>query len=649
MNAPVLPSQLIKSWPTRPDGAPATLIAALARNAHESGNATAFRERDYGIWQERTWSDVFGETLALAAALEGIGLGAGQALTVIGDNRTRLYLSMIAATALRAFPSPVFPDVPPEELTYYSRYGEPRIAIAEDQEQVDKLIELRGRTGRPHKIIYDDPRGLSGYPADVVISYDELLLRGQARLAADPVLAADLVVRSAGDDIAVLMHSSGTTGAPKGVPLRHRHVFGGVLNALAGGSIEEHEDYYAYLPAAWVGDFVFSLSAAVLLRFTVNIPERQETVLRDLREVAPTWYLAAPRAWDNMLTRVQVGIEDSTRLKRALFRFFMPRAVEIERRRLSGQAPRALERALMLAGEICVFGPIKDYLGMSRIRHAFTGGEAIGEDTFLFFRALGVNLRQIYGQTESCALTAAQADGAVKLHTVGRPLPGVEVRIDEHGEILIKSASVIDGYFDDPDATRKALADGWLHTGDAGYFEDDGDLVVLGRVSEVVYTAAGERYIPNYIENRVKFSPYVRNVAVMGAGRDQLTAIVCIDQEAVGHWAEERGVSFTSYAELSQRPEVYDLTSSVLHHVNELLPAALRVKRFVNLHKDFDADDGEITRTRKLRRNVIEERYAALIDALYSDAGVVVQDARITYESGDTGTIRRTLSIREVA
>jgi long-chain acyl-CoA synthetase len=649
MNAPVLPRQLIKSWPTRPDGVPATLIAALARNAHESGDRVAFRERDYGIWQERSWSDLFGETLALAAALEEIGLRAGQALTVIGDNRIRLYLSMIAATALRAYSSPVFPDVPPEELTYYSRYGEPRIAIAEDQEQVDKLIELRARTGRPYRIVYDDPRGLSGYPADVVISYDELLLHGQERLAADRTLAADLVSRAAGDDIAVLMHSSGTTGAPKGVPLRHRNVFGGVLNALADGTINAHEDYYAYLPAAWVGDFVFSLAAAVLLRFTVNIPERQETVLRDLREAAPSWYLAAPRAWDNMLTRVQVGIEDSTRAKRALFRFFMPRAVEIERRRLAGHAPRPAERLLMLAGEACVFGPIKDYLGLSRIRHAFTGGEAIGEDTFLFFRALGVNLKQIYGQTESCALTAAQADNAVKLHTVGKPLPGVEVRIDERGEILIKSASVIDGYFDDADATRKALADGWLHTGDAGYFEEDGDLVVLGRVSEVVYTAAGERYIPNYIENRVKFSPYVRNVAVLGAGRDQLTAIVCIDQEAVGHWAEERGVSFTSYAELSQRPEVYDLTSSVLRHVNALLPEALRLRRFVNLHKDFDADDGEITRTRKLRRNVIEERYVALIEALYSDARVVVQDARITYESGDTGTIRRTLSIREVA
>jgi long-chain acyl-CoA synthetase len=648
MNAPILPRDMLASWPTTPDGKPATLMAALARNAAESGRSIAFRERDQGIWQERSWSDICTEVLAIAAALDECGLKPGQALTVIGDNRTRLYVAMVAATALRAFPSPVFPDVPPDELTYYTQYGEPRIAIAEDQEQVDKLLELRGRTGRPATIIYDDPRGMTGYPADVVISYGEMLARGHARLAETPELAADLVARSRSDDIAVLLHSSGTTGAPKGIPLRHRNVFAGVTNAAAGGILGEHEEYYAYLPAAWVGDFVLTVSAAILMRFTVNIPERQETVLRDLREVAPTWYLAAPRAWDNMLTRVQVGMEDSTRGKRRLFDFFMPRAIEIERRKLAGQLPSFAERLLLYAGEAFVFGPIKDYLGMSRMRQAYTGGEPLGEDTFLFFRALGVNLKQLYGQTESAALTSAQADGDVKLHTVGKPLPGVNVRIDDKGEILIQSGSVIDGYYDDAQASAKALIEGWLHTGDAGYFEPDGHLVVLGRVSEVVHTAGGERYIPNYIENRIKFSAYVRNVAIIGAGRADLTGIVCIDQEAVGHWAEERGITFTSYADLSQKSDVYDLIASVLRHVNESLLAPLRVRRFVNLHKDFDADDGEITRTRKLRRNVIEERYLPLMDALYGGGQTIVQDARITYESGDTGTIRRTLSIRDV-
>jgi long-chain acyl-CoA synthetase len=646
MNAPA--RDLAPNWAVTPEGRPATIMAALMRNAHESAGEIAFREREHGIWKEISWRALRDDVLAIAAALDARGLEPGHALTVIGDNRTRLYVAMMAATALRAFPSPVFPDVPPDELTYYSRYGEPRIAIAEDQEQVDKLLDLRRRTGRPAVVIYDDPRGMADYPQDVVVSYEALLAQGRARLAAEPALANDLAGRSKPDDVAVLLHSSGTTAAPKGIPLRHRNVFSGVTNAAAGHFLTEREEYYAYLPSAWVGDFVFTVGAGVLMRFTVNIPERQETVLRDLREVAPTWYLAAPRAWDAMLTRVQVGVEDSTPGKRRLFNYFMPRAIEIERRRLTGTAPTLSEKLLLLAGEALMFGPIKDFLGMSRIRHAYTGGEAVGEDTFLFFRALGVNLMQIYGQTESAALTAAQRDHDVHLHTVGKPLPNVDVRIDDNGEIVIKSGSVIDGYFDDEEASRKAIADGWLHTGDAGYFEPDGHLVVLGRVSEVVHTAAGERYIPNYIENRIKFSAYVRNVAVCGAGRADLTAIVCIEQEAVGHWAEERGISFTSYADLSQKGEVYGLVKSVLAHVNSLLPAPLRMKRFVNLHKDFDADDGEITRTRKLRRNVIEERYAPLIEALYSDAQSIEQEARITYESGETGVIRRTLSIRSV-
>jgi long-chain acyl-CoA synthetase len=615
------------------NGQPATLIAALARNAAESGDRAAFRERDRGVWQERSWADTFAEVIALAAALEALGLAPGQALTVIGDNRTRLYEATLAAMALRAFPSPVFPDVPPDELTAYAHHGEPRIAVAEDQEQVDKLLELRERIGRPTTILYDDPRGLSGYRSDGLLSLDAAIARGRAQA----------------DDIAVLLHSSGTTGAPKGVPLRHRNILAGVTNAFAGGYFKEYEDHYAYLPMAWVGDLVFTVGAGTMLRFTTYIPERQETVLRDMREVAPTLYLAAPRAWDNMLTRIQIGMADSTPLKRKLFDYLMPRAIEIERRRLAGKAPTAVERLLGILGEILMFGPIKDFLGMTRTRRAYTGGEAIGEDTFLFFRALGVNLKQFYGQTETAALTAAQPEGEVSLHAVGKPMPGVSVRIDDSGEILVRSGSVIDGYFDDPEATKKALADGWLHTGDAGYFEPDGQLVVLGRVSEVMRTLAGERFIPNYIENRIKFSPYVRSVAVVGGGRSELTAIVCIDLEAAAHWAEERGISFTSYADLSQKPEIGELVGSVLRHVNESLPAPLRIRRFVNLHKEFDADDGEITRTRKLRRNVIEDRYAAVIAALYSGARSVVENTRITYETGQTGTISRTLSICEVA
>ncbi|MBX9589827.1 MAG: AMP-binding protein [Hyphomonadaceae bacterium] len=648
MSLPIRHLRKASKWPCFEDGQPSTLMAALARNAVQSGRRVAVRERDFGIWPEFTWQRFYEDVLAAAAALEQLGLLPGQAMTVIGDNRYRLYVASVAATALRAFPAPVFPDVPPEELAHYTKYGTPTVAVAEDQEQVDKLLELRERLGRPQRIVYDDPRGLAAYKVEGLISFDTLLADGRKRLIAEPQLAGDLVQRSGPGDIAVLLHSSGTTGAPKGVPLTHENVLQGVRNAAEAGYFEPHENCYAYLPMAWVGDFIFTLTGALALRFIINIPERQETVLHDLREVTPTMYLAAPRAWDNMLTRVQVAIADSTPLKRRLFNYFMPRAIEIERRRIAGEPARAGDRLLRLVGEIAVFGPLKDYLGLSRAARAYTGGEAIGEDTFLFFRALGVNLRQFYGQTETSALTAAQLGDDVRLHTVGKPLPNVEVRIDDSGEILVRSRSVIKGYYNDPEASRKALADGWLHTGDAGYLEPDGHLVVLGRVSEVVRTEAGERYIPNYIENRLKFSPYVRNVAILGAGRETLAAIVCIDYEAVGHWAEAHGISYTSYAELSQRREVYDLVAGVLRHVNGFLQPPLRVRRFVNLHKDFDPDDGEITRTRKIRRNVVEERYAALIEALYGGSSSVDFEATITYESGQTGRIRRTLSLQDV-
>ncbi len=639
----------ISGWPVTDSGAPATLVAALAANAAQPGRRPGFRERDFGIWREWSWPQVLDEVLAIAAGLETLGLGPGRALTVVGDNRAAIYFTMLAANALRAFPSPVYPDVPVEEFKTFVRFGEPDIALAEDQEQVDKLLDLRGRIGRPSTIIYDDPRGLAGYAEPGLIALSEVAARGRERLAAEPGLAADLVARARPDDPAVLLYSSGTTGTPKGIPLLHSNIVGGITNAEAGGYFQRGETLFAYLPTAWVGDFVFTLGAGVLLQATINIPERAETALHDLREVAPTFYLAAPRAWDAMLTRIQVGMADSTPLKRRLYDWFIPRAIELERKRLKGYRPTALERLREAVGNFVMYGPLKDYLGLSRAERAFTGGEAMGEDTFLFFRALGIKLKQFYGQTETCALSAAQVEGSVRIDTVGRAMPGVEVRIDDTGEILIRSASVFHGYADNPEATAEALTpDGFLRTGDAGHIQDSGDLVVLGRVSELVETAQGQRFIPTFIENRLKFSPYIRNVAILGAGLDELTAIVCIDYEAAGHWAEQRSISYSSYADLSQKPEMLDLIAREIARTNELQPDGLKIRRFVNLHKDFDADDGEITRTRKLRRNVIEQTYAPLVAALYDGSDEVTFDAKITYEDGREGTLRRDLVIRRV-
>ena len=626
-----------------------TLLNHLARNAREVPDRVAIRERDHGIWQEYTWSDYLERVLAVAAGLERHGLKPEDTILVIGDNRPALYFAMLSAVALRAVPSPAYPDATPQEIGDQMKREGIRFALAEDQEQVDKLMEIRAGYPDLELIVYDDPRGLKGKEPPGVVGFETIAEAGRARLEAEPKLRDDLLARSSVHDVAVLLHSSGTTGAPKGIPIKHGHILFAVRNAAKAEYFREGEVHMAYLPMAWVGDFTFSVGAGILLRFSVNIPETQETALNDLREIAPTMYFSSPRAWSNMLTRIQVGIDESTPFKRWLYNRFMPFAVELERRRLQGREPGAGERLWRALGEFLVYGPIKDQLGLRRVGRPYTAGEAIGEEVFLFFRALGLDLRQFYGQTENCALAAAQGPGSVKLHTVGKPFPGVEVRISDDGEILVKGDNVFDGYFQRPDATAETLVDGWLHTGDAGYLEDDGQLVVLGRVSEVVYTAAGERFIPTFIENRIKFSHFIRDICILGEGRDHLAAIVCIDIDAVGHWAEEQGVPYTSYADLSQKDPIYELVEGVLKRTNETLPDGLQIRRFVNLHKPFDPDDGEVTRTRKLRRNVIDEHYHPIIDALYGGESAIEYKATFTYETGETGELTRQLQLRDVA
>jgi long-chain acyl-CoA synthetase len=632
-------------WDFSPD---TTLLRVLAANAKSLGGVVALREKDRGIWQQTTWAEWMEQVLCCAAGLESLGFVAGDALLTVGDNRPHLYTGMLAAGALRGFAMPVYPDAAPDEVRHSIQASEVRFVLAEDQEQVDKILDLRESCTSVLHVVYDDPRGLGAYQAPGLLSWSKLQALGAERLQREPALRQQLIERATPDDPAAFIHSSGTTGRPKGVVLSQRNILSGVASAHRAKAFDFGEEVLAYLPMAWVGDFAFTVGAGIALHFTINVPESPETVLHDLREIAPTFYLAAPRSWDNLLTMVQVRMEDSTRLKKALYDVFMQQAVARERALLEGRAPTTLQKLMRPLGEWLIYGPIKDQLGLTRVAHAFTGGEAIGEDTFVFYRALGVKLRQLYGQTESSAFNAMQEPGEVRLHTVGRPLPGVEARIADNGEIQVRSGSVFRGYHRNEEATREALQDGWLHTGDAGYLEPDGHLVVLGRLSEVVHTAQGERYIPNYIENRLKFSPWIKDVAVLGKGRERLSAIVCIDKEPVGHWAELRGISYMSYADLSQKPEVIDLVQAAVQRVNATLPEGLKLRHFVSLHKEFDADDGEITRTRKLRRNVVEERYAPIIDAIYASQATVAMKAKIVYETGEVGVTERELRIIEV-
>ncbi len=624
-----------------------TLIRVLARNAEVFPDRVAMREKDKGIWKETSWRELLDSVLCCAAGLESLGFKAGEVVLVLGDNKPRLYAGMLAAGALSGYAMPAFADATLDEIRHFVHEANARFALADDQEQVDKLLELRDQGAPIEYIIYDDPRGLAAYPNPGLLSWETVQAKGAKQLASSLGARDALIQRAQPEGPAVFVHSSGSTGKPKGVVLSHRNFMAGVRNAYNGGAFGFGETILAYLPIAWVGDFAVTMGAGIALRFTINIPERQETVLQNLREIAPTFYLAAPRSWDNLLTAIQVSMEDSTPLKKAIYNFFMSAALSAERRKLDGKQPTLKERLLGPLGEWLVCGPIKDQFGLTRLRGAFTGGETMGEDTFVFYRALGIKLRQLYGQTESSAYNAIQSMDEVRLHTVGRPLPGVEVKISDAGEILIQSGSVFSGYFKQEEATREALAGGWLHSGDAGYLEPDGHLVVLGRLSDVVHTAKGQRYIPNYIENRLKFSPYIKDAAVLGRGRDTLAAIICIDKEAVGLWAELRGISYISYADLSQKPEIIQLVAAAVRHVNITQLEGLQIRRFVCLHKEFDADDGEITRTRKIRRNVVEERYGPIIDAIYDNQQTVLMKAQISYESGQIGVIERTLSVQE--
>ena len=624
------------------------LLRLLAYNAEHYPNQVAMRERDHGIWQEFTWQDYLNQVLGFAAGLEQQGVKADDLVLILGDNRPALYFAMLGAIALRAIPSPAYPDTTPEELSGQIQRENIRFAVAEDQEQVDKLLHvvgLQGENSLIEKIIYDDRRGLDQQANPLTMAFEEVVLNGQQRLKDQADLSADLLARPSIHDIAALLHSSGTTGVPKGIPLKHGHILYGVRNAANAGYFAEGEVHMAYLPIAWVGDFIFSIGAALALRFVVNIPERQETSQSDLREIAPTLYFCSPRAWSNMLTRIQVGIDESPPFKQKMYHHFMDYALRLERARLDGKSPSVGQKLWYWVGKQLIYAPIKDRLGLSRVQRPYTAGEAIGEEVFLFFRALGLNLRQFYGQTENCALAAAQSADEVKLHAVGRPFPGVEIKIDEDGEILMRGDNVFDGYYNKPEDTAETLRDGWMHTGDAGYLEDDGQLVVLGRVSEVVYTAQKERFIPTYIENRLQFSHYIRDACVLGKDRDHLNVIICIDFQAVGHWATENSVPYSSYAELSQHPKTYQLIQEQIEKVNQLLPEPLRIQRFVNLHKEFDANDGEVTRTRKLRRKVIDQTYSAIIEAMYNDAELIDFEAPIVYETGETGVLKRTLRL----
>jgi long-chain acyl-CoA synthetase len=639
-----------------PDEAPQSIPALLARNARRFGARPAYREKEYGIWQCWSWIAAAEEVRALALGFLALGMARGDHVAIIGRNRPALYWAMVAAQSVGAVPVPLYQDSVAEEMAFVLDHCGARFVVAGDQEQVDKVLEVSARLSALEQIVYVDRRGMRKYDHTRMNALADVQAEGRA---ARQRFEAELAARTAAltyDDACVILYTSGTTGRPKGVVLSNRNIIETSRASCSFDGLTEAEEILAYLPMAWVGDFIFSVGQAYWAGFCVNCPESAATMMTDLREIGPTYFFAPPRIFEQMLTSVMIRMEDAGALKRRLFERYMAVARRYGPAILDGRPVAASDRAAYGLGDMLVYGPLKNTLGLSRIRVAYTAGEAIGPEIFDFYRALGINLKQLYGQTEASVFITQQPDGEVRSDTVGVPSPGVEVRVAETGEVFYRSPGVFVEYYKAAEATAATkTADGWVATGDAGFFEEGtGHLRIIDRAKDVGKTADGSLFAPKYVENKLKFYPSILEAVAFGAGRPFCTAFVNIDLTAVGNWAERNGIAYASYQELAGHPRVLEMIQGHVEEVNRALArdrmlAGCQIRRFLVLHKELDADDGELTRTRKVRRRIIEEKYADLIAALYGGADSVYTETEVTYEDGRKGHIRATLAIREVA
>ncbi len=656
MSADVLASERARQTaaPHPRDGPPDTFPKLLLEHARLRPDRPANREKDYGIWQSWSWAEVAGEVEALACGLAASGFRRGDKLAIIGDNRPPLYWAIAATQALGGVPVPIYQDSIAEEMAFVLDHAEVRFAIAEDQEQVDKLVAIKERCPLLEIVIYSDPRGLRHYEQPYLHEYSTVQQRGREFAGRHPGFFRAEVGKGSGADTAIILYTSGTTGRPKGVVLTFDNLIVTARNAIEFEGLSDREEVLAYLPMAWIGEHIFSYAQAYCAGFCASCPESQATVMLDLRELGPTYFFAPPRIFENLLTQVMIRMEDAGWAKRKLFHYFLEVAKRVGLAILNKEPVRLVDRALYRLGDVLVYGPLKNTLGFSRIRVAYTAGEAIGPDLFTFYRSLGINLKQLYGMTESSVFLCIQRDGAVRPDTVGAPIKDVEIRIAD-GEVLFKSPGAFQCYYKNPEATAEAKRpDGWVHTGDSGFFEADGQLKILDRARDVGRLADGSLFAPKFIENKLKFFPCIKETVVFGDGREFAAALVNIDLEAVGDWAERRNLAYGSYQELAAEPVVYDLVEGCIDKVNRDMAtepklAPTQIRRFLILHKELDADDGELTRTRKVRRRIVAARYQSLVDALYSGRHTGRIETEITFEDGRKTYMRAELAIRDVA
>lgn len=634
-----------------------TFPRLLLEHAARRPQAPAMREKEYGIWQTLSWRDMADLVQAIACGLHQAGLQRGEHLVVIGANRPRLYATMLAAQALGAIPVPLYQDAVAAECIFPINNAEVRFAVVEDQEQVDKMLEIQPQCPQLQHIFYDDPRGLRNYDQQGLAGLDELIGAGQAHAKAHPDLFQEEIDKAQPDDVAAMFFTSGTTGNPKGVV----HTHSTLIDRAAVGSkfdkLTDQDEVLAYLPPAWIGQNIFSYAQWLVAGYVVNCPESGATVTIDLKEVGPTYYFAPPRVFEGLLTSVMIRMEDAGALKRKMFHAFMDVARRVGPARMDGKAVGFMDNLKYALGNLFVYGPLRNTLGMSRVRVAYTAGEAIGPDLFSFYRSIGINLKQLYGSTETAVFVCLQPDHEARADTVGVPCEGVEIKLSETGEILVKSPGLLKEYYKNPKATEEVLtADGWYHTSDAGFIDASGHLKIIDRVKDVGRIKGGAHdgamFAPKYVENKLKFFSHIKEAVAFGDQREKVCVMVNIDFEAVGNWAERRNLPYAGYTDLAQKPEVYELIRDCVEKVNadlsrDDLLAGSQISRFLVLHKELDADDGELTRTNKVRRGFIGEKYGVLVDALYGGKSEQYIETQVKFEDGRTGSVSATLKIMD--
>ena len=634
-----------------------TFPRLLLKHAAERPTAPAMREKEYGIWQSLSWADLATMVNHLACGLHQAGLRRDDHMVVVGANRPRLYATMLAVQSLGAVPIPLYQDAAALECVFPIQNAEVRFAFAEDQEQVDKLLEIRDRCPQLAHIYYDDPRGLRKYDEPCLGSLDDLLNAGKSMSALLPDFYPNQVNQAQPNDVAAMFFTSGTTGNPKGVVHTHNSLLDRARVGAAFDHLTADEEVLAYLPPAWIGQNIFSYAQWLACGYVVNCPESAATVTIDLKEIGPTYYFAPPRIFEGLLTSVMIRMEDAGAIKRGMFNYFMAVAKRVGPKLMDGKVVGLADRALYALGDLFVYGPLRNTLGFSRVRVAYTAGEAIGPDLFSFFRSIGINLKQLYGSTETAVFVCLQPDHEAWADTVGVPCDGVEIKVADNGEILIKSPGLLKEYYKNPAATAEVLtADGWYHSSDAGFIDSHGHLKIIDRVKDVGRIKGGSQdgamFAPKYVENKLKFFQHIKEVVAYGDGRDQVCVFINIDFDAVGNWAERRNLPYAGYTDLAQKPEVYQLIKECVEQVNadlsaDTLLAGSQVSRFLVLHKELDADDGELTRTNKVRRGFIAERYDVLVDALYSGKTSQFIETQVKFEDGRTGKVSATLKIED--